>query len=80
VGQCLLAAGGLSASLERFHGRKVNLGNAIELRPALSGDCNILVATILVLPARLEIAMGTCSFLIDRFECLDVLGLWIRHD
>src|SRR5260370_380608 len=78
VGQGLLAAGGLSASLERFHRRKMNLGNAIELWLALR-RLQHLGGDHLGLAGQVGDCHGDVLFLIDRFECLDVRMLWIRH-
>ena len=44
------------------------------------GDCKIFVLTILVLPARLATAKGTCSFWYTASKASHVLGLWICHD
>ena len=44
------------------------------------GVCTVFVLTILVLPARLARANGTCSFWYTASKASTVLGLRIGHD
>jgi hypothetical protein len=51
----------------------MDLGDAI--KPGVPcGDCRIFVLTILVLPARFAIAMGTCSFWYTASKAFRSLG------